>query len=150
MIKYLLIVLATVLSTSVLAGPLQTQYHNGGAEVSVLKAKIADGVLTVILRYDNMGGDKIRESYPLKEVYYIDPAVNKKYHVLKDENGKWIANPVNTDGRIGAVGHTWPFTVEEGKKKVVWFKFPAPTSSTTKVNLVVPNITPFDDLPVNR
>jgi hypothetical protein len=38
--------------------------------------------------------------------------------------------------------------VPAGGKIIVWFKFPAPPASTTKINLVVPGVLPFEDLPI--
>ena len=151
MLKFL-----TTIVLLVLAGPLtaeealQTQYHDSGAEVQAIKAKAADGVLTIIVRYTNDTGGKIEESFPLSEVYYIDPVENKKYSVLRDENGKWIANPVNNQGKIGVVGRDWGLGIDDGKKKVMWFKFPEPASGGDVVNLVVPNVTPFDGLAISR
>lgn len=151
MLKRLLIAgLLFFTSPALLAQSLQTQYHNSGAEVHVLKAHVADAVLTVVVRYQNTTGAKIEENYPVAEVYYIDPAENKKYSVLKDENGKWIANPVNNHGLIGTVGRDWGLEIEAGSASVLWFKFPAPASGHDTVNLVIPNITPFDGLPVSR
>lgn len=151
MLKKFITISLIVLAGAVFAdGPLQTQYHDSGAEVHAIKAAVADGVLTVIIRYQNDTGGKIEESYPVSEVYYIDPAENKKYSVLQDENGKWIANPVNNQGKIGVVGRDWGLAIENGAAKVMWFKFPEPASGGETVNLVVPNVTPFDGLTVSR
>ena len=132
------------------AEPLQTQYHSNGSEASALKASISNQVLTVVIRYNNTSGAEMRESYPIEEVYYIDPGENKKYHVLKDENGKWIANPVSNHGRIGVVGRDWDMKIKADAKAVVWFKFPEPASGANTINLVIPNLTPFDGLPIKR
>ncbi len=142
-------VLAAV-SLAASAAALQTQYHGSGAEVDVIKAQVAGDVLTVVVRYRNDSGSGLEENSPLEEVYYIDPAENKKYQVLKDENGKWIANPVNNNGRIGVVCRDWGFKLESGAATVMWFKFPAPASGADAVNFVLPNVTPFDALPLAR
>ena len=150
MLRYFMGLIVLAATPAWAADPLQTQYHDSGAEVHALKAKAADGVLTVIIRYQNDTGGKIEEDYPVSEVYYIDPAENKKYSVMQDENGKWIANPVNNQGKIGVVGRDWGLGIEHGTSKVMWFKFPEPASGGDSINLVVPNITPFDGLPVSR
>ena len=65
--------------------------------------------------------------------------------VLRDEKGEWIANP--SKNRPG-----WNYA-EVGVKapgRVFWFKFPAPESDAPTVNLVVPDVTPFDGLPIQR
>lgn len=150
MLRYFMVFIALVSMPAWAADSLQTQYHDSGAEVHAIKAKAADGVLTVIVRYQNDTGSKIEEDYPVSEVYYIDPAENKKYSVLQDENGKWIANPVNNQGKIGVVGRDWGLGIDHGTSKVMWFKFPEPASGGDSINLVVPNVTPFDGLAISR
>lgn len=150
MLKSLMVLMVLAVAPAWAAEPLQTQYHDSGAEVHAIKAKVANGVLTVIVRYQNDTGDEFEENFPISEVYYIDPAENKKYSVLQDENGKWIANPVNNHGRIGVVGKDWGMDVEAGKSKVIWFKFPEPASAGDTINLVVPNVTPFDGLAISH
>lgn len=151
MLKHLIPAMLLLLGAQAWAAEaLQTQYHDSGAEVHAVKAKVADGVLTVIIRYQNDTGGKIEEDFPLSEVYYIDPEENKKYSVLRDENGKWIANPVNNQGKIGVVGRDWGLDIENGQAKIMWFKFPEPASDSDTINFVVPNVTPFDGLAISR
>ncbi len=133
------------LATAVTAAePLQSQFHATGNSVDVLRAQVKDGVLTVVLRANAESG-KFALKMQLDGVYYIDPKSQRKYLVLRDEKGDWIANP--SKNRPG-----WNHAELSVKPpgRVFWFKFPAPESDTNTINLVVPDVTPFDDLPIQR
>ena len=117
---------------------------------AVVQAKVKGDVLTVVLRYENVVEATVELSYPVAEVYYIDPADQKKYHVLKDSSGKWIAAPVNNYGKVGNVGFTSPLKMKPGAKQVVWFKFPAPGPESASIDLSVPGLLPLDGLPISR
>jgi hypothetical protein len=135
---------------SLLASPLtkagdvvQTQSAtSGGYEADVIKASAKGDILTVQLAYRNTGNENVELMYALQNVYYIDEKEKKKYHVLKDSQNVYLGSPnllndINT--RLIA-----------GGKLIVWFKFPAPPVSTTKISLIVPEVLPFEDLPIFR
>ena len=143
-LKLLSFTLLLSLSFLVHAEPLQTQYLDNGAELNILKARVAkNNVLTIVAQYDNTSGADFKASYHFKHVYYIDPEENKKYHVLKDENEKYIASPASS----GFLQTAW---MKPGAKSIIWFKFPAPASETSTINLMLRGATPFDDLPITR
>ena len=80
--------------------------------------------------------------YGLQYVYYIDEKEKKKYHVLRDSQNVFLGSPnllndINT--RLTA-----------GGRVIVWFKFPAPPVNTTKISLIVPEVLPFEDLPISQ
>lgn len=135
---------------SLLASPLtkagdvvQTQSATSGAyEADVIKASAKGDILTVQLAYRNTGNENVELMYALQNVYYIDEKEKKKYHVLKDSQNVYLGSPNllnNINTRLIA-----------GGKLIVWFKFPAPPVSTTKISLIVPEVLPFEDLPIFR
>jgi hypothetical protein len=135
------------------AKAIQTQMGmTGDVEVDLVKANVQDGVLTVTLSYRNNGkADMKLKQISLEEVYFLSEAEKKKYHVLKDSKGAWIAAPVAR----GVLGYESgfganPVIVSPAGKAVVWFKFPAPPDSVAMVNLVVPDVMPFDKMPISR
>jgi hypothetical protein len=134
------------------AEPIQTQMGmSGDMEVDVVRAAVHDDILTVVLAYRNTGQKAAKVQYPIDDVYYIDETEKKKYHVLKDSKGDWIAAPtargmLGTEASWGAA----PVEIPPGGKKVAWFKFPAPAAATKTINLVVPETLPFEKLPVAR
>ncbi|MFI5022326.1 MAG: hypothetical protein ACHQRJ_11820 [Alphaproteobacteria bacterium] len=69
------------------------------------------------------------------EFYVIDPAENKKYQVLTDSEGKYIADIRDT-------------YFKPGDQRLFWAKFPAPPATSTKVSVTIAKFAPFDDVPV--
>lgn len=126
------------------ADAIQTQSGTeGDVEVDVVKAAVKDGTLTIQLAYRNKGKEPAKFYFDAKEVYYIDEKEKKKYHVLKDNKGTYIAAPIRS-------AETILFEVKANGKTISWYKFPAPTSGATKINLVLPNVLPFEDLPISQ
>ena len=69
------------------------------------------------------------------DVYYVDPAENKKYSYLTDSEG----------GRILEIFYG---TLKPGESRANWAKFPAPPPSSIKISLTLPKFPPFEDIPV--
>ncbi len=124
------------------AAGLQTQYAmSGDVEVDVMKAKVAGDILTVVLAYRN-NGDWIKMEHATEDVHYIDKQAKKKYHLLRDDAGRYLADPV--------FGDKYAVTIDKGNRKMAWFKFPAPPAEVATIDLSVPGVIPFDDLPISR
>ena len=125
------------------ADPVQTQMGlNGEMEADVLKAKVDGEVLTVTVAFRNTSDAKSIVEFKWSDVYFINKAQDKKYHVLKDNKGTWVASQVY----YGGVRQT----IDAGKKKLVWFKLPAPPAADDAINLTLPVAMPFDGLKVSR
>ncbi len=145
-----LTLLATAAAAS--AAPLQTQTSmTGDVEVDVTRARVKEGILTVVLTYRNTGSETAKIKYGIDQVYYLDNVGKKKYHVLKDSEGKYIAAPaargsISVESGFGNP----PVEIAPGGSRGVWFKFPAPSDEATTVELVVPDLMPFEDLPIAR
>jgi len=69
------------------------------------------------------------------DIYYIDPAENKKYNFLTDAEGNRILE-------------VWYGTLPAGEQRLNWAKFPAPPSTTATISVNIPNFAPFEDVPV--
>ena len=70
-----------------------------------------------------------------EELYFIDPAENKKYQFLTDSAGNRILDVYE--------GEYAP-----GQQRVQWAKFPAPPVGSTKISVAIPQFAPFEDVPV--
>ncbi|HEV8131388.1 MAG TPA: hypothetical protein VGQ81_09045 [Acidobacteriota bacterium] len=70
------------------------------------------------------------------DIYYIDPAENKKYGFLTDSEGNRILDIF------------WG-SLAAGQQRVNWAKFPAPPPSSNKISVNVPKFPPFEDVPVS-
>ena len=71
------------------------------------------------------------------ELYYTDPAENKKYAFLTDSEGARILDVF------------WG-NLAPGEQRLNWAKFPAPPATSTKVTVFIPKFMPFEDVPVSQ
>ena len=69
------------------------------------------------------------------DLYYTDPAENKKYAYL-------------TDSENNRVLDVWWGSLNPGEQRLQWAKFPAPPATSTKVTVYIPKFAPFEDTPV--
>ena len=70
------------------------------------------------------------------EIYYIDPAENKKYGFLTDSEGHKI---------LDVFWGNFP----AGQQRLNWAKFPAPPPTSNKISVYIPKFPPFEDVPVS-
>ncbi len=78
---------------------------------------------------------KIRYSFNWSDLYYIDPAENKRYQFLTDASGNRILEMYEGD-------------YAAGQQRTNWAKFPAPPASSTKISIVIPKFAPFEDVTI--
>jgi len=74
---------------------------------------------------------------PWNDLYYIDPAENKKYSFLTDAGGEKIADVFWGD-------------LPAGQQRGNWAKFPAPPPTSTKISVHIPSFPPFEDVAVSQ
>jgi hypothetical protein len=70
------------------------------------------------------------------DLYYTDPAENKKYGVLTDTEGNRLLDVYSGD-------------LQPGQERDSWSKFPAPPATSTKVTIYIPKFPPFEDTPIS-
>ena len=97
---------------------------------------------------------KIPIKFKVSSVFYI--ADGKRYYVLKDKEGRWLASPVVGDyiaepmdqealAERSKQGKIPPLLLDqEHPVRVLWFKFPAPPEGVHEIEFQVPEVTPFD------
>ncbi|PYQ08060.1 MAG: hypothetical protein DMF83_07720 [Acidobacteria bacterium] len=110
------------------------------AEVTEFRRK--GNTLTAKVRFRNGGTADAEPDIKYEEAYLMDAGAGKKYSVLKDENGSYIAAL-----RQGWKDR-WYDKVAAGQEMVVWAKFPAPPVEVKAVTLQLPGVPPFDDLAI--
>ncbi|HWX55780.1 MAG TPA: hypothetical protein VN176_14425 [Verrucomicrobiae bacterium] len=71
------------------------------------------------------------------DLYYIDPAENKKYAYLMDAEGNYILEVYF--GNLNA-----------GQQRGNWAKFPAPPPTSSKIAIHIPSFPPFEDVSVSQ
>jgi hypothetical protein len=72
----------------------------------------------------------------------MDLGAGKKYQVLQDEKGAYIA------GLKSGWNDRWYDDLEPGQSHTLWVKFPAPPAEVKSVTLQVPGVPPFEDLAI--
>ncbi|MFC3873385.1 phosphoribosylglycinamide synthetase [Neisseria musculi] len=123
----------------------------GNDTIHLTKAKVVGQILNVEFvavppkapdgKYDYFAGS----SHKLADFDYIDKTTSKKITLLQDENGKYMADPINNthhkEIRIpGSTRH--PLTIS--------LKFPAPPETSPTITIDFPNIGSFESVPVSR
>jgi hypothetical protein len=99
--------------------------------------RVSGGALLVKWRVVNTSPDKqANYDFSWGDVYYVDPAENKKYGYLTDTEGNRIL-------------HIWWGTLQPGEQRGNWAKFPAPPPTSNKISITLPKFPPFEDSPVS-
>jgi hypothetical protein len=111
-----------------------------GVVADVTEFRRKGNVLTALVRLRNTltGGHTIVQ-FGIGGVYLMDEAGAKKYEVLKDEKDDYIAS---SKGLLTEA-------VDGGGSTTIWMKFPAPPLETKTATLAMPQMAPFEDLPIH-
>lgn len=126
---------------------LATQPGPDGTQVSLSKARVVGDILNVELQYNLPPASNSNAEYmhtPIDQINYIDDATSRKYNILKDQEGAWMAMPNNNRGK------QLDFTVRKSGPAIVTLKFPAPPATSSTVSLSVPGVGSFDAIAVQR
>jgi hypothetical protein len=85
------------------------------------------------------GGEAKPISYTFKwsDVYYTDPAENKKYTLIIDPSGAHVSG-------------IWEGDLPSGQQRLSWAKFAAPPATSTKISFMTSGFAPFEDLPISQ
>lgn len=115
---------------------LEVKRVSGGA--LLVRWRLVD---TAVARQDTglatgAGPKPIYYNFDWPDLYYTDPAENKKYGFLTDTEGNRLL-----DVFFG--------NLQPGEERDSWAKFPAPPSTSTKVTVYIPKFPPFEDTPVS-
>jgi hypothetical protein len=118
----------------------ETNWPGITAEVTEFKRK--GNTVTAKVRLVNKRSERTSPELLWKEVALVDTAGGKKYEVLKDEKGAFIAST-----RAGWTDR-WEEWIEPGTSQIIWMKFPAPPLEVKTITLQIPKTPPFDDLTI--
>jgi hypothetical protein len=122
---------------AVIASDTYSQNPNIRADLLEVR-RVSGGALLVKWRVVNTSPPDEKPIYydfAWENLYYVDPAENKKYEYLKDTEGNRILDVF------------WG-TLKPGEQRANWAKFPAPPATSTKISLALPKFPPFEDVPV--
>jgi len=118
----------------------ETNWPGIAADVTEFRRKGNTLTAKVVLR--NHGSEASQPEIKYDEVYLMDLAAGKKYEVLQDEKGAYIA------ALRSGWKDRWYDHLQPGQTFTLWMKFPAPPADVTSVTLQVPGVPPFEDLPI--
>jgi hypothetical protein len=118
----------------------ETNWSGISADVTEFKRKGNTLTAKVVLR--NHAGAEIQSEIKYDEVYLMDLGAGKKYEVLKDEKGAYIA------ALRSGWNDRWYDRLQPGQSMTLWMKFPAPPADVKAVTLQLPGMSPFEDLPI--
>lgn len=133
---------------------LDTQFGPEGLEVHLLKAAVSNKVLTIAFMIENSSDSEVKiKNFATDEALFT--TADKKYPVLKDTNGFYLASTLAKRSTQPGVIFYPPISPEgkkfnpgslrfKGKsKKVGWVKFEAPSDDEWPIELSLPGVTPF-------
>jgi hypothetical protein len=98
--------------------------------------RVSGNALLARWRIVNTGAKPISYDFSWDDIYYIDPASNKKF------------NNLTIDGK--KILDMWWGTLQTGEQHTMWAKYPAPPATSKRISLNVPKFTPFEDAPVSE
>jgi hypothetical protein len=110
------------------------------ADVTEFRRKGSTLSVRVVLR--NQGNVESEPDISYTEVYVMDLGAGKKYEVLKDEKGTYIA------ALRPGYNNRWFQRLAPGASYTIWMKFPAPPPEVKSVTLQLPGMPPFEDVPI--
>lgn len=125
---------------------LGTQPGPQGTQVALTKARVVGDVLSVELHYTQApnANTSVFIHTDVDQINYVDDATSRKYDVLHDQQGSYMAQPMNRDGK------RLDLQVRKEGPSVLTLKFPAPPAASTTVSLNVPEVGSFDAIPLQR
>ena len=125
------------------AASLASQPSNWpGVVVDVTEFRRKGSTLTARVVLRNQGSAEAEPDVHYDEVYVMDLGAGKKYEVLKDEKGTYIA------ALRSGWNNRWYQKLAPGESYTLWMKFPAPPPDVKAVTLQIPGLPPFEDLAI--
>jgi hypothetical protein len=128
---------------------IATRPGSGGLEVDLTSVAVTGDLLTISLRFRPTAdvANDVHVEFPIEQVSITDDATSRRFGVLKDQSGQYMASPLAGENAIR-------FTVNSpmaypGSYEVAWFKFPAPPQAQT-ISINVPKVAPFDNIRIMR
>ncbi|MGH9368378.1 MAG: hypothetical protein ACRD3M_11955, partial [Thermoanaerobaculia bacterium] len=120
--------------------PVETELEGVTAEVVELRQ--AGGVLRLAIRFTNGGAAAADPSdYGVDRITLVDVKSKKKHFPLRDANSQYLAGPFHS-------GSIW-LSVPVKKSAVLWAYF-EPVAIGTVMNVEVPYVFPFENVPVTE
>jgi outer membrane protein OmpA-like peptidoglycan-associated protein len=126
------------------AQPVETEV--AGVTAEVLELRQSGGLLRLAVRFANSGAATAEFSrYGIGRIVLVDVKSRKKHFPLKDANGLFIAGPIGDSIEGGRIA----LKVPARQSTVLWAYF-EPVAAGTVMTVEVPQVFPFDNVPVTE
>ena len=126
------------------AQPAETEV--AGVTAEVLELRQSGGLLRLAIRFANSGAATADFSrYWVGRIVLVDAKSKKKHLPLKDANGHFIAGPIGDSIDGGRIA----LKVPARQSTVLWAYF-EPVAPGTVMTVEVPQVFPFDNVPVTE
>ncbi len=135
---------AMVLSAQVIQTQESDTWEN--VEVDITSLKIKNNIITVRFKLRNTGSEGQQVQIHYNSCYIVDEKNQKKYYPLKDADGIYIAGPMYNK----SYGGQFWVTIDAGKSKSFWIKFPEPTDNPEIITISIPGVFPFEELELKK
>jgi len=142
--RSILILTAAVVFIAAAADVIQTQDSDtwDGIAADLTQLSIKNDVLTLRFKIRNEGSDSPRIEFLFRDCYIVDESNQKKYFLLKDAEGQYIAGPKEKEWD----GGRFSYIVEPEKTKGLWMKLPVPTDNPDTISISIPGFFPFEEV----
>lgn len=139
-----LLVLWPAMAVGQLNQPVETNWEGVTARLVMCQQDLYR--MAVVMEWHNTTDKSVSGGRALyfKDIHLYDPHNDKKYFVLRDASGAYLAGP-RSDANDGG---RWWIKLPPGEKVRSWASFAAVPSSTQTVDVVIPQLTPFESIPV--
>ena len=127
-------------STSGALASQDTNWPGIAADITEFRRK--GNTLTAKIRFTNKGSAETEVNVHYDDMSLVDTTNAKKYEVLKDEKGTYIA------GVRAGYNNQWFERIPAGQTRTIWAKFPAPPPEVKTITLQMEKIPPFEDLTI--
>ena len=112
-----------------------------GVEVALTQVQRASGdTLTVRWSYRNRAQEAKPVTGEIGETYLVDPVNRKKYLIVRDANDLPVGGQDGDPNRGG---------LPAGQTLTAWAKFAAPAEEVEHISVYIPNVSPFEDIPIS-
>ncbi|MCB2376394.1 hypothetical protein LGH70_02300 [Hymenobacter sp. BT635] len=126
---------------------LATQPGPKGTQIALTKARVIGDILTVELQAalpPNADSNSETVRADIDQISYIDDATSRKYNVLKDQSGLYMALPLDYSKKSVAAD------ARKSGPGIMSFRFPAPPATSTTISLSLPGMGSFDGIAIQR
>ncbi len=131
-------------ATAQLDQPVETNWEGVTARLVMCRQDLHR--MAVVVEWHNTTDKSVSGDGALyfKDIHLYDPHNDKRYFVLRDADGAYLAGP-RSDANDGG---RWWIKLPPGEKVRSWAFFAAVPASTQTVDVVIPQLMPFEDIPV--